>query len=252
MQCREDAERYAYLKQPYNLLRHSSELPIIIPAYYLYLAAYIQHIMAQNNLQQLYGNIDIYLFDQLLKGRFDNCKKVLDAGCGGGRNIIYFLRSGLEVYGIDQNPGAIEAVRALSHSLSPANARANFTVSTMEDMPFASDYFDLVICSAVFHFAYSHSHFDKMVRSAWRVLQPGGYLFARLASNIGIEQLVKHLGDGRYLLPDGTERYLVDEQTLLTYTKDLNGELYEPIKTTNVQNLRCMTTWCVRKDGGQK
>lgn len=203
--------------------------------------------MPQNNLQQLYGNIDIYLFDQLLKGRFDNCQRVLDAGCGGGRNIIYFLRNGFEVYGIDQNPGSIEIVRSLANRLSPANAPENFVVSAVEDLPFANDFFDLVISSAVFHFAYNHSHFDKMVRSAWRVLKPGGYLFARLASSIGIDHLVKYLGDGRYLLPDGTERYLVDEARLLNYTAELNGKLYEPIKTTNVQNLRCMTTWCVAK-----
>jgi len=203
--------------------------------------------MAQNNLQQLYGNIDIYLFDQLLKGRFDKCQKVLDAGCGGGRNIVYFLRNGFEVYGIDQNPGAIDSVRLLAAASSANTSPENFVVSTVEDMPFANNFFDLVISSAVFHFAYNHTHFDKMVRSAWRVLKPGGYLFARLASNIGIESLVNHLGDGRYLLPDGTERYLVDEEQLLTYTAELNGKLYEPIKTTNVQNLRCMTTWCARK-----
>jgi len=114
-------------------------------------------------------------------------------------------------------------------------------------MPFMDNYFDLVISSAVLHFAYNHTHFDKMVRSAWRVLKPGGFLFARLASDIGIETLVTPLGEGRHLLPDGSERYLVNEDVLLSYTSELNGELYEPIKTTNVQNLRCMTTWCVRK-----
>ncbi len=206
------------------------------------------HLM--QNLKEQFGNIDIYLFDQLLKGRFDDCKKVLDAGCGGGRNIVYFLRNGFEVYGTDQNPQAVEMVKALSNALAPNNPLANFAVCSMEDMPFENDYFDVVISSAVFHFAYSHTHFDKMVRSAWRVLKPGGFLFARLASNIGIENLVTHLGEGRHLLPDGSERFLVNEETLLNYTNELNGELYEPIKTTNVQYLRCMTTWCVRKTIG--
>jgi len=201
----------------------------------------------KNDLQQLYGNIDIYLFDQLLKGRFDNCAKVLDAGCGGGRNLIYFLRNGFEVYGIDQSPQAIETVKDISKTLAPANPLENFAVCSIEEMPFPNDYFNLVISSAVFHFAYSHTHFDKMVSSAWRVLKPGGFLFARLASNIGIEELVTPEGDGRYLLPDSSERFLVDEAMLLSYTHQLKGELYEPIKTTNVQNLRCMTTWCVQK-----
>ncbi len=74
----------------------------------------------------------------------------------------------------------------------------------------------------------------------------------RLASDIGIENLVIDAGNRRYFLPDGSERFLVNEQMLLHYTNKLNGELYEPIKTTNVQNLRCMTTWCLKKKDCQK
>jgi SAM-dependent methyltransferase len=202
----------------------------------------------QNNLQQSFGNIDIYLFDQLLKGRFDNCRTVLDAGCGGGRNLVYFLQNGFEVYGIDQSAAAIEAVKQLSATLAPGNSLTNFATSGVEDMPFENNVFDLVICSAVLHFAHNQHHFDSMVQSLWRVLKPGGYLFARLASDIGIETLIQSTGNGRYLLPDGSERFLVNQQTLLGYTHQLGGTLYEPIKTTNVQNLRCMTTWCVRKN----
>ena len=198
-------------------------------------------------LQQLYGNIDIYLFDQLLKGTYDNCKRVLDAGCGGGRNLVYFLRNGSEVYGIDPKAEAVELVKELSKTLSPANPPENFSIAAAENLPFSDAYFDLVISSAVLHFAHSPSHFDAMLRSMWRVLKPGGYLFARLASDIGIETLVNPLGNGSYLLPDGSERFLVNEQMLLQYTAELGGSLHEPIKTTNVQNLRCMTTWCLQK-----
>jgi tellurite methyltransferase len=201
----------------------------------------------QNNLQQLYGNIDIYLFDQLLKGRFNDCHKILDAGCGGGRNLVYFLRNGFDVYGIDPNPQAVDAVKELARSLSPNIPSTNFQISSAEDLPFNEGDFDLVISSAVLHFAKNEVHFDSMLRSMWSVLKPGGYLFARLASDIGIKKLVQSVGNGRFLLPDGSERFLVDEQTLLDYTHDLNGHLYEPIKTTNVQNLRCMTTWCLQK-----
>jgi tellurite methyltransferase len=205
------------------------------------------HYSMQNNLQQTFGNIDIYLFDQLLKGRFDNCKTVLDAGCGGGRNLVYFLQNGYEVFGVDQNVEAVEEIRQLSNMLSPQNDLNNFRVAGVENMPFADDFFDVVICSAVLHFAQNEQHFDSMVHSLWRALKPGGYLFTRLASDIGIEKLVLSAGNGRYLLPDGSERFLVNEQILLRYTNQLNGILYEPIKTTNVQNLRCMTTWCLQK-----
>ncbi|GAB3165961.1 class I SAM-dependent methyltransferase [Telluribacter humicola] len=198
-------------------------------------------------LQQAFGNIDIYLFDQLLKGRFDSCRNVLDAGCGGGRNLLYFLQNGFEVYGVDLHEQAIQNVQHLAQQLAPQLPPDYFQVAPVEDMPFPDNTFDLVICSAVLHFARDEAHFDAMVRSLWRVLAPGGYLLARLASTIGIEDRVESLGRGRYYLPDGSERYLVDEQTLLSYTQELGGELFEPIKTTNVQNLRCMTTWCAQK-----
>jgi len=197
------------------------------------------------NLKETFGDIDIYLFDQLLKGRFDACKSVLDAGCGYGRNLHYFLKNGYDCYGIDPNPDAISFLQNTAETLSAPTE--NFLVSTIEEMPFKNESFDLVICSAVLHFARDEKQFDEMLHSIWRVLKPGGFLFARLASDIGIENLVQNLGNRRYLLLDGSERFLVNQQMLLDYTALLKGNLFEPIKTTNVQNLRCMTTWCVQK-----
>ena len=201
----------------------------------------------QTAVQQQFGNIDIYLFDQLLKGTYSHCKKVLDSGCGDGRNLVYFLRNGYDVYGIDPNHSAVESVKTLSANLSAANPLQNFQVAAAEDLPFEDSFFDLVISSAVLHFANDPQHFDSMLRSMWRVLKPGGYLFTRLASDIGIEKLVVDISDGRYLLPDGSTRFLVNGETLLAYTAKLGGRLHEPLKTTNVQNLRCMTTWCLQK-----
>jgi len=203
----------------------------------------------RNTLHELYGDIDIYLFDQLLKGRYDNVQKLLDVGCGNGRNLHYFLRNGYQVAGIDPDAQAVRKVKELSTALAPGNPPENFVVCPAENLPFADASFDLVICSAVLHFARDEQHFESMLRSMFRVLRPGGYFFARLASDIGIEARIKSLGKGRYLLPDGSERFLVNEQKLLQYTIEL-GALYEPIKTTNVQNMRCMTTWCVQKSGG--
>ena len=172
---------------------------------------------------------------------------VLDAGCGTGRNIQFFLKNGYNVFGVDENPLAIKEVQQLAQRLAPQQSVDNFIVTPVENLPFSDGRFDIVISSAVLHFAKDHDHFDKMLREMWRVLESGGFLFCRLASNIGIETLVTEKGEGRFLLPDGSTRYLVDQKQLLYYTAELNGRLYEPIKTTNVQNLRCMTTWCLQK-----
>jgi SAM-dependent methyltransferase len=199
------------------------------------------------DLQDWFGDLDIYLFDQLLKGRFVAGMRVLDAGCGGGRNLSYLLKSGFEVCGIDKSPEAIAHVRALTTALAPNLALNNFRVELVESMSFADDDFDVVISSAVLHFARDEDHWHEMVREMWRVLKPGGVFFARLASTIGIEDEAEHLAGRRYRLPDGSTRFLVDEQMLLTATAALKGEWIEPFKTVVVQHQRSMSNWVVRK-----
>ncbi|WP_222539279.1 class I SAM-dependent methyltransferase [Pedobacter polysacchareus] len=203
--------------------------------------------MKSEYIKEAFGNIDIYLFDQLAKGTYDECNVILDAGCGTGRNLLYFLNSGAKVFGVDQNPAAILQLRNLASQFPQINPEENFKVTAVEQLPFEPEQFDLVMSSAVLHFAENLNHFEAMLNSMWRVLKPGGYFFCRLASDIGIESLVRFIGNGRYILPDGSERFLVNQEMLLRLTKNLGGELHEPIKTTNVQNLRSMTTWCVRK-----
>ena len=199
------------------------------------------------DLREHFGNIDIYLFDQLLKGRITPSMSLLDAGCGDGRNLVYFLRHGFDVWAVDSNPQSIQQVRMLASSLAPNIPSEHFLVADVAEMPLPSKEFDLVISSAVLHFANDEQHFDKMLDEMWRVLKAGGMLFARLASSIGIEELVKPTGRGRYLLPDGTERFLVDEKILIAATERLRARRLEPLKTTNVENLRCMTTWVLGK-----
>jgi len=203
--------------------------------------------MRKQQVLNTFGNIDIYLFDQILKGTYDECQLILDAGCGNGRNLWYALQSGATVFGVDQKPEAIAQLRKLAGAFQQVDPDEHFRVASVEDLPFEPETFDLVISSAVLHFAENLSHFEAMLNSMWRVLKPGGYFFCRLASEIGIESLVRFIGNGRYILPDGSERFLVNQEMLLRLTKKLGGELHEPIKTTNVQNIRSMTTWCVRK-----
>lgn len=198
-------------------------------------------------LRSRFGPIDIYLFDQLLKGRFDGLRTILDAGCGGGRNLVYFLRAGFEVFGVDREPEAVAAVRSLAAELAPELPATNFQVAEVDRLPFEAASVDAVLSSAVLHFATDEAHLRRMVAEMWRVLRPGGLFFARLASNIGIEDLVIPIEGRRHLLPDGSERLLVDQDLLLSLTAELGGDLLDPLKTTNVQSLRAMTTWCLAK-----
>lgn len=196
-----------------------------------------------------FGQIDIYLFDQLLRGRIVRGMRVLDAGCGSGRNLVYFLREGYEVFGADSDPQAVERTRRLAASLAPGLPADNFRVESIEEMSFPSAIADVVLSSAVLHFAGGDDQFLAMLRGTWRVLKPGGLLFCRLASSIGMESQMRPIGGRRFLLPDGSERYLVDAEFLGKLTGELRGRLLDPLKTTVVQNQRCMTTWVVQRSG---
>jgi tellurite methyltransferase len=200
-----------------------------------------------NSVAEQFGEIDIYLFDQLLRGRIAPGVKIFDAGCGFGRNLLYLLRAGYETFGIDADPRAVEATRRLAASLAPNLPADNFRAEPLERMSFPDNLADVVLSSAVLHFARDDDQFNAMLRGTWRILKPNGLFFCRLASSIGMENQVKRLAGRRFRLPDGSDRYLVDQDLLIRLTAELGGQLADPLKTTVVQSQRCMTTWVVRK-----
>lgn len=201
------------------------------------------------DLASLLGSTDIYLLDQLLRGRIPPGSAVFDAGCGHGRNLVYFLREDFEVSAVDPDEGAIRAVRALAAMLAPRLPSLNFRAEPVEASSFPDRSADFVISSAVLHFARDEAHFRAMLDGAWRLVRPGGTFFCRLASVIGMEGRFMPIGKGRFHLPDGSDRFLVDERTLVALTQELGGALLDPLKTTVVQNSRCMTTWVVKRAG---
>jgi len=198
-------------------------------------------------LHEQFGSIDIYLFDQLLGGRLQPGMSLLDAGCGGGRNLVYFLRNGFKVYGVDQSATAIVQAKSLATELLNDIESDQFRVENVDRMSFSNETFDVVLSSAVLHFANDEEHWQAMVSEMWRVLKPGGIFFARLASTVGIEDQIQPIKGRRYQLPDGSDRFLVDFDMLDKTTKSLGGEWLEPFKTVVVHNLRSMSNWCLRK-----
>ena len=199
------------------------------------------------NLEQWFDDIDIYLFDQLLKNRIDRKNPILDAGCGSGRNVVYLLKDGYPVYAVDHSEDAVRQVREPASELARDLPGEHFKVAPVEDLPFDDEFFGTVVSSAVLHFSQNPTHFEEMLDEMWRVLKPGGIFFCRLASKIGIEDRVEPLENGYYLLPTGTKWFLVDYDILRRQQKRLGADQIEPIKTTNVEDRRAMTTWVLRK-----
>jgi SAM-dependent methyltransferase len=199
------------------------------------------------DLRAWFGDIDIYLFDQLMKGRLRPGMRILDAGCGTGRNLNWFFRTGYDVHAVDEDEDALDHVREMAARLAPGLPADHFRRERIEDLSFPEGHFDAVICNAVLHFAEDEDQFQRMLDALWRVLKPQGVFFARLASSIGLEDRLERLPGGKYRMLDGGEWLLAGEGKLILATQRLGGEMLEPFKTVNVQNLRGMTTWVLRK-----
>ena len=198
-------------------------------------------------LNHLLGNIDIYLLDQILKARFNKDFKILDAGCGEGRNLIYFIRNEYLVWGIDRDGDSIQMLKYLVKSINKAYPQDRFITGQIENLPYQDNVFDAIISSAVLHFAENKNHFFSMVSEMSRVLKTGGILFARMTTSIGMEEKVKPMGDGKFSLPDGSVRYLLSKELLQEIMSEFGYEFIEPFKVVVVDELRTMSTLVLRK-----
>ncbi len=197
-----------------------------------------------NSIQTFLGQTDIYLIDQIIKERYHPAEKILDAGCGSGRNMHWFLQNGFLITGIDPDETVIHTLQ----KAYPNIAADHLLVSTIQANSFADDHFDHIICSAVLHFANSTGAFKNMLSSMVRVLKPGGTLFIRMTSDIGIEDKIVPVGEGVYLLPDGSKRFLLTRSLLVDCMLQNNLFFVEPLKTTNVDDIRCMSTLLLQKN----
>jgi len=196
----------------------------------------------QSSISDL-GNTDIYLLDQIMKDRYKASDTILDAGCGEGRNFHWFLLNNISIYGIDSDAASIAELKSRYPQL-PGNT---FHDAPVEQMPFEDNYFNHIICSAVLHFAKDTDHFNDMISELVRVLKPKGSLFIRMTSDIGIEQSVELIADGVYRIPDSSKRFLLTRVLLQNIIQKHNLLFLEPLKTVNVNDLRCMSTLVLQK-----
>ncbi len=198
-------------------------------------------------LNKLLGNIDIYLLDHLLKNNYHLQDKILDAGCGEGRNMIYFLKNGYDVSGIDKNPDAIKMLHYVARTCNSAVDINKFMLGELEDLPYKSHSFHHVICSAVLHFAKNEEAFVRQFSELVRVLKPGGTLFIRTAASRGIEKLSKQLSSGQHALPDGSIRFLLRDKLLEQLIAENSLAFKEIPKYVVVDNQRCMSALLLTK-----
>jgi ubiquinone/menaquinone biosynthesis C-methylase UbiE len=195
-------------------------------------------------IENLLGQTDIYLVDQIMQQRYQPGQRLLDAGCGSGRNLHWFVLHGqLQCYACDHSAASIDEVK----QVYPQIPDEHFTIASLEQLPYPEAFFHHIICNAVLHFASNETQFLLMLHALCRVLKPGGSLFIRTASDIGIEKEVQPLSNGRYLLPDGSERFLLTKALLHQINTKFPLQHLAPFKTSVVQHLRSMSTLVLQK-----
>lgn len=199
----------------------------------------------KNSIIDQLGNMDIYIIDQLMKGRINDSDILLDAGFGKGRNLEYFVRNNYSIYGIDHNPSYLPIVIDQISLWNSQYDKDRFILASVDDMPYESNYFDFVFNVAVLHFAKSHEQFFKMLNELLRVVKPNGYLLFRMTSWHTFD-LAEKTESGMITIADG-ERYMLDIETLKSLVVGKGYRFADPIKTTNIDGLRTMTTIVIQK-----
>ena len=194
-------------------------------------------------LKEAINGVDIYVLDQILKDRYQSASKILDVGCGKGRNLKWFYQNGYEIHGCDLLIDRIEHCKKYFPEQSD-----HFLVSSIENMPYASNSFDHIICNAVLHFAKNPEHFLELFGALAEILKPLGSLLIRMASDFGLESQVELLSEGVYKLPDGSTRFLLNENLLSLMGSGFGLKLVETVKTTLVKDMRSMTTLVYKKE----
>lgn len=174
---------------------------------------------------------DIYVLDQILRGRIDG-GAALDVGCGAGRNLPALLAAGCAVTAVDRDEALIADLR----SASGADPRLRFVACELDAMPFAPGSFAVVLVNAVLHFAPDAAAFRRWADACWRQLAPGGIFLARFSTRIG-------LPDAR---PAGFS-YLAEEEDLRSCEARWGARRLDPLKTTLVERVRTMTTWALTR-----
>ena len=204
--------------------------------------------MTYQQLNHELGNIDIYLLDAILKGRFTPGMRLLDAGCGEGRNLHWFIRNNYDVWACDSNPSAIRMLQYVARGLNPTFDKNRFITAPVEELPYPDQLFDAVICNAVLHFAENREHFVQMWKQLYRVVKPDGLLFIRMASNIGMSpDELEETDNGKFMLPDGSLRFLLTPALLEEMLREHPAKQLEPLKSVVVQNARSMATMVLQK-----
>lgn len=199
------------------------------------------------DLNHLLGNTDLHLLDQILKGRYEPHMRVLDAGCGEGRNLPYFVRNGFDQWGVDTNPVALRLLRMQGKSWNPTFDPEKFIEGDLAELPFPPAAFDAVLCVAVLHFAPDEVHFSRMTDELLRVLKPSGSLFIRMNASVEANANPK-VTNRKPSVPSDESRFLLTPDLVDQLTERYSLTWLEPMRVEQVAGEYAQSTLVLQKN----
>ena len=201
-----------------------------------------------DDLRREFGDIDIYLFDQLHRGRIRDGMSILDAGCGGGRNLVYSCAEASTCSARMQTTRRSARVRQLAIS---ARARA-----AGRPFPRRASRTHVVFRRDVRRRHQQRGHAFRARRAALArdarrdVARPeAGRTVLRASRD---DDRTRVAGQARWpadatSCPTATSAFSSMRTFIMLATRTVGGELLDPLKTSVVQNTRSMMTWVMRK-----
>jgi len=137
-------------------------------------------------------------YEERLSRAFDKRRRILDVGCGTGRDLGYLLRKGKDAFGVDASKGMIEAAES-TLAAGGLSVEGRLFEAALPDLGlFADEEFDGVLCSAVLMHLPEEKIFDA-VYAMRRVLRPDGVLLLSVpAARNDVDVLSRRDRDGRF------------------------------------------------------
>lgn len=128
-------------------------------------------------------------------------KKILDLGCGDGRNIILLNNLGMDVSAVEITDSICNAVK--TRMKEHFGIDLNIKVGRNNNIPFADNEFDYLLSAAALYYVDENDNFDINLKEALRVLKKGGILIATLPHpDTFILKGAIELGDNHFRITD--------------------------------------------------
>lgn len=147
--------------------------------------------------------------------------RLLDIGCGAGRNAVPLAQAGWDVVGTDVS-------WPMLHAAASRTPRVQLVGALMETLPFRTGTADLIVAHGIWNLASSAHEFRAAVAEAARVARPGGALFLFTFSRTTLPPVVEPLAGEAFVFTQFsgepqcflTEAQLIDELRAAGFVAD--------------------------------